>query len=142
MRSWAGTSCQEPFFRQRSRPARGQPETKFAFPNNLRWNTIFRLLPGERIMLQRVYSALHPVISIGLAAFLMIAIPARAQRQTTEKSGERPAEKQATTAPQTEEAKQEQKEEEKYGMRYRLVGPFRGGRSLTASGIPGNPDVY
>src|SRR5438105_2162459 len=72
----------------------------------------------------------------------MIAIPARAKRQKTEKSGERPAEKQATTTPQTEEAKQEQKEEEKYGMRYRLVGPFRGGRSLTASGIPGNPDVY
>ena len=28
------------------------------------------------------------------------------------------------------------------GMRYRLVGPFRGGRSLTAAGIPGDPTTY
>src|SRR6516165_5232741 len=28
------------------------------------------------------------------------------------------------------------------GMKYRLVGPFRGGRSLTASGVPGDPTTY
>src|SRR5215469_10703916 len=28
------------------------------------------------------------------------------------------------------------------GMRWRLVGPFRGGKSTMASGIPGNPAVY
>jgi photosystem II stability/assembly factor-like uncharacterized protein len=28
------------------------------------------------------------------------------------------------------------------GMKYRLVGPFRGGRSLTATGIPGDPTTY
>jgi len=28
------------------------------------------------------------------------------------------------------------------GMRYRLIGPFRGGRSLTAAGIPGDPSTY
>ncbi len=28
------------------------------------------------------------------------------------------------------------------GMRYRLIGPFRGGRSLTASGIAGDPNTY
>ncbi len=28
------------------------------------------------------------------------------------------------------------------GMRWRLVGPFRGGRAETAVGVPGNPDVY
>src|ERR1700719_2546838 len=27
-------------------------------------------------------------------------------------------------------------------MKYRLVGPFRGGRSLTAAGIPGDPTTY
>jgi photosystem II stability/assembly factor-like uncharacterized protein len=27
-------------------------------------------------------------------------------------------------------------------MKYRLIGPFRGGRSLTASGIPGDPTTY
>src|SRR5579863_8843488 len=28
------------------------------------------------------------------------------------------------------------------GMHYRLVGPFRGGRSLTAAGVPGDPTTY
>jgi photosystem II stability/assembly factor-like uncharacterized protein len=28
------------------------------------------------------------------------------------------------------------------GMKYRLIGPFRGGRSLTAVGIPGDPTTY
>ena len=27
-------------------------------------------------------------------------------------------------------------------MRWRLVGPFRGGRSLTAVGVPGNPSLF
>src|SRR5277367_2621473 len=28
------------------------------------------------------------------------------------------------------------------GMKYRSIGPYRGGRSLTASGIPGDPTTY
>src|SRR5258708_33885635 len=28
------------------------------------------------------------------------------------------------------------------GIKYRLIGPFRGGRSLTAAGIPGDPTTY
>ncbi len=28
------------------------------------------------------------------------------------------------------------------GLEYRLIGPFRGGRSLTATGIPGDPSTY
>ncbi len=28
------------------------------------------------------------------------------------------------------------------GMHYRMIGPFRGGRSLTAAGIPGDPTTY
>jgi photosystem II stability/assembly factor-like uncharacterized protein len=27
-------------------------------------------------------------------------------------------------------------------MKYRSIGPFRGGRSLTAAGIPGDPTTY
>ena len=34
-------------------------------------------------------------------------------------------------------------EEKAYkGMKYRLIGPFRGGRSLTAAGVPGDPTTY
>jgi photosystem II stability/assembly factor-like uncharacterized protein len=28
------------------------------------------------------------------------------------------------------------------GLRWRLVGPFRGGRTVSVAGIPGNPNVY
>ena len=34
------------------------------------------------------------------------------------------------------------KKKEEQGMQYRVVGPFRGGRSLTASGVPGDPATY
>src|ERR1700687_1200691 len=42
------------------------------------------------------------------------------------------------------EAPESTKPEEKAfkGMKYRLIGPFRGGRSLTAAGIPGDPTTY
>lgn len=40
--------------------------------------------------------------------------------------------------------KEDNKPEEKpfKGMKYRLIGPFRGGRSLTAAGVPGDPTTY
>src|SRR5690349_20145283 len=28
------------------------------------------------------------------------------------------------------------------GLRWRLVGPFRGGKATSASGVPGNPAIY
>lgn len=28
------------------------------------------------------------------------------------------------------------------GLRWRLVGPFRGGRTLTATGVPGQPNLF
>src|ERR1039457_6773626 len=33
--------------------------------------------------------------------------------------------------------KDKDKKKEEQGMQYRAIGPFRGGRSLTASGVPG-----
>ena len=46
----------------------------------------------------------------------------------------------SATAPDADAAKPEDKLFK--GMKYRLVGPFRGGRSLTAAGIPGDPTTY
>lgn len=40
----------------------------------------------------------------------------------------------------TETTKSEEKSFK--GMKYRLIGPFRGGRSLTAAGVPGDPTTY
>src|SRR3984957_4579897 len=49
----------------------------------------------------------------------------------------------SSTAPDQSSLEKEEpaKPEEKpfKGMKYRLIGPFRGGRSLTAAGIPGDP---
>jgi photosystem II stability/assembly factor-like uncharacterized protein len=70
----------------------------------------------------------------------------KAERQSKAVSPTRENSKQA--AP-TEKAASSTKEEETRpgekpfkGMQYRLVGPFRGGRSLTAAGIPGDPTTY
>ena len=49
-----------------------------------------------------------------------------------------------TESAQPEKAKDEKNEGDPLfkGMKYRNIGPFRGGRSLTASGIPGDPSTY
>jgi photosystem II stability/assembly factor-like uncharacterized protein len=57
-------------------------------------------------------------------------------------NGETPT-PQATAAEGTSNADEDKPEEKAFkGMKYRLVGPFRGGRSLTAAGIPGDPTTY
>jgi photosystem II stability/assembly factor-like uncharacterized protein len=86
-----------------------------------------------------------------LAALLvtLLAVPqtARAQKRV-EKQNPSPAAQANKSATAAEETSGTGKEEEKKedptfkGMKYRLVGPFRGGRSLTATGIPGDPNTY
>ena len=48
----------------------------------------------------------------------------------------------AQTANDTGKNKDKEKKKEEQGLQYRLIGPFRGGRSLTASGVPGHPSIY
>ncbi len=49
----------------------------------------------------------------------------------------------ATQQKRAEEAQPEDTaKKEEQGLQYRLVGPFRGGRSLTASGVAGDPDTW
>jgi len=43
---------------------------------------------------------------------------------------------------QPQNKSQEEEKKEEHGMQYRLIGPFRGGRSLTATGIPGDPTTW
>jgi photosystem II stability/assembly factor-like uncharacterized protein len=71
--------------------------------------------------------------------------------QTKPESKSKPS-KTTQTAPSSAAASSDQKStdndsgkpEDKLfkGMKYRLIGPFRGGRSLTAAGIPGDPTTY
>ena len=63
-----------------------------------------------------------------------------AQRETTKEheaaQQQQPAEQNAAERTSSDEDPQFK------GMKYRLVGPFRGGRSLTAAGIPGDSNTY
>ena len=56
--------------------------------------------------------ALLPRLSLGILAACIASAPLRAQQFD---------------------------ESELQGLKWRLIGPFRGGRSLAATGIPGNP---
>jgi photosystem II stability/assembly factor-like uncharacterized protein len=62
----------------------------------------------------------------------------QATRPTASASAAKPVEQ------KTDAAGDSEKSEDKLfkGMQYRLIGPFRGGRSLTAAGIPGDPTTY
>ena len=85
-----------------------------------------------------------------LAVTLFIAIPANAQtkperpskaaKPTPTSQTAQPAAPAASDADAAEASKPEEKAFK--GMKYRMIGPFRGGRSLTAAGIPGDPTTY
>src|ERR1700744_4031128 len=58
---------------------------------------------------------------------------------------ERPQEQSTPPAKPPESADQTKKDNSDpmfKGMEYRSIGPFRGGRSLTVAGIPGDPSTY
>src|SRR5262249_14239971 len=63
-----------------------------------------------------------------------------AQKKSPETKGAEPTAA-ATTKPAAPETTEHEDPMFK-GMKYRLVGPFRGGRSLTAAGVPGDPTTY
>lgn len=85
-----------------------------------------------------------------ILAFTMAVLPAgiTSAQSTTERTRKTETEQKRaipneTPAEQKEKEKEEQKLDPLFkGMKYRVLGPFRGGRSLTASGIPGDPNTY
>jgi photosystem II stability/assembly factor-like uncharacterized protein len=81
-----------------------------------------------------------------LAAFLLCTCPisvAQRQRDSDRRLPEKPAADQSSATPKSDTAEEEENKDPLFkGMKYRVVGPFRGGRSLTASGIPGDPNTY
>ena len=78
---------------------------------------------------------IEPLLLICLLAHLGMA----QNRPQSEKHAEQPAP--AKSNPAAPEAPDNTDPLFK-GMKYRLIGPFRGGRSLTASGVPGDPTTY
>jgi photosystem II stability/assembly factor-like uncharacterized protein len=97
-------------------------------------------------------SAGRLILTLFLASFSLITAYAQTKPERQSKAAK--SAQSAQTAPSAQSAaasptasdsdKDESKPEEKAfkGMKYRLVGPFRGGRSLTAAGIPGDPTTY
>src|ERR1051325_7903101 len=79
--------------------------------------------------------------------FLLVAfsITSFAQKQDRQKDAAKPAAAAPTSAaPSSAPAASPSQISEKLyeGMRYRLVGPFRGGRVLAVAGDPKNPRTY
>jgi photosystem II stability/assembly factor-like uncharacterized protein len=91
-------------------------------------------------MMQR---ALSCTAAFWLSMVLFASLALSQQRESNVKK--QPEQSTTQTSAQTaEDAKQDKNEGDPLfkGMKYRAIGPFRGGRSLTASGIPGDPTTY
>jgi photosystem II stability/assembly factor-like uncharacterized protein len=89
-----------------------------------------------------------PFLCLGI---LLLLSPSPALAQTKPERQSKAAKSAEKTPQSTNAADQKSPTEEEStrpedklfkGMKYRLIGPFRGGRSLTASGIPGDPTTY
>ncbi|MGA9978161.1 MAG: hypothetical protein WBQ08_05965 [Candidatus Sulfotelmatobacter sp.] len=79
------------------------------------------------------------------ALTLLFALTGFAQTRVDRKASEtKPAAADAADQKSDDSSADSTNPEEKpfKGMKYRLIGPFRGGRSLTAAGIPGDPTTY
>src|SRR5579872_4643280 len=88
--------------------------------------------------------ALTLSVLVGVAAFAQ-AKPERQSKAVKPAQATQPAQPAAAASTGNKaETLEATKPEEKSlkGMHYRMIGPFRGGRSLTAAGIPGDPTTY
>ncbi len=76
-----------------------------------------------------------------LVGFLLLSVVGVTFAQRETERQRKPAELQSASQKTPPEAA-DQEDPEFKGMKYRVIGPFRGGRSLTASGVAGDPDTY
>jgi photosystem II stability/assembly factor-like uncharacterized protein len=93
-------------------------------------------------------------LQVRLAAFMLLVFFCAPVAFSQQRERNRAPETKSTTTPANSEISakdndnREDKDEKKHGdpqfrgMTYRSIGPYRGGRSITASGIPGDPTTY
>jgi photosystem II stability/assembly factor-like uncharacterized protein len=93
-------------------------------------------------MIQRVH--LRLALSVLLFASLTAVLSFSQQTERKRKPGTDQSSASPAPEPSTKDDQDEKKEGDPVfrGMKYRSIGPFRGGRSLTAAGIPGDPTTY
>jgi photosystem II stability/assembly factor-like uncharacterized protein len=100
---------------------------------------------------KRVFLAVRVVLATTLLTLLSAIAVGQANKPERQSKAVKPAQAAQPAKPgaetpnsgdsnQAEPAKPEEKAFK--GMKYRLIGPFRGGRSLTAAGVPGDPTTY
>ena len=94
-------------------------------------------------MIQNVH-----VRGVMLACFLLLSVTLTFPQQKERNRKLNAAQKDATAASNSPAQDDKDKDDKNEGdplfrgMKYRSIGPFRGGRSLTAAGIPGDPTTY
>ena len=93
-------------------------------------------------------SAARSILFLIFATVLAVGVfaqtkPERQSKAVKQKEAAQPVPVQTTDKKDTDEAESNKPEEKAFkGLHYRLIGPFRGGRSLTAAGVPGDPTTY
>jgi photosystem II stability/assembly factor-like uncharacterized protein len=94
-------------------------------------------------------SGVHVVCAVTLVILSSLVVaqtkPERQSKATkaSEVKPSTPSSESEGKASDKEDSESSRPEEKVFkGMKYRLIGPFRGGRSLTAAGIPGDPTTY
>jgi photosystem II stability/assembly factor-like uncharacterized protein len=118
------------------------------------YSAIVQFFPGETLHMgpdrfRRPALLVAPLV-FAVTLLVLLATAAQAQAKPERQSkAVKPSPTTQTAQPPTaaegdSEAEESSKPEEKAfkGMKYRMIGPFRGGRSLTAAGIPGDPTTY
>src|SRR5208282_398782 len=96
-------------------------------------------------MIQFMIQRLHVRVAM-LALFVLLSLTLTFSQQKERNRKPDAAQKSApaASAPSAKDGEDEKNDGDPLfkGMKYRLIGPFRGGRSLTATGIPGDPTTY
>ncbi len=111
-------------------------------------------MEGSKILLSGATALMIEKVSmrtVALLGFLLLPVPLIFSQQkegyrktdATQKNASKSATNASSNDADADKDKDEKNEDPLFrGMKYRLVGPFRGGRSLTAAGIPGDPSTY
>src|SRR5499427_8637827 len=97
--------------------------------------------PGDLFMILRV--PVRAMVIALLTIVVSLSSPAREKQKNPDKQSV-PSAAPATSAQPGGDKKEDKDEGDPLfkGMNYRSIGPYRGGRSLTAAGIPGDPSNY
>ena len=78
-----------------------------------------------------------------LPLLLLLCLSAYPQTRQVERKPVETTENEQEKAEEKKSAEDKKPEDKSFkGMKYRSIGPFRGGRSLTVSGVAGDPEVY